>query len=275
MSSVESQLIDTRHAFDSVATDYDGPAGNNALIRHMRHALWNEIETLVPPGTRLLDLGCGTGLDAAYFGERGYRVVAIDWSPRMVERTRARIRDAGLGESVVARVIGIHEMDQLDGEKFACVYSDLGPLNCVPNLTTVARACANLLEPGGMMIASVIGRRCPWEALYFLSRFNPERARRRSRQGAVPVGLNGQTVWTRYFTPREFFREFAVQFELVRYRALGLFLPPPYLIHAYDRYRTLCTPLEWLDERLTWLPIVREAGDHFLITMRKREGVKA
>ncbi len=243
MSTVEAQLIDTRHAFDSVATDYDGPAGNNALIRRMRQALLHEIESLVPPGTRLLDLGCGTGLDAAYFGERGYRVVAIDWSPRMVERTRERILDASLGESVIAHALGIHELDQLDGETFDCIYSNLGPLNCVPNVATVARACANLLEPGGLMITSVIGRRCPWETLYFLSRRDPGRARRRGRQGAVPVSLNGHTVWTRYFTPREFFREFANHFELIRYRALGLFLPPPYLIHAYERYKALCLPL--------------------------------
>src|SRR5579884_1733673 len=146
MSTVEAHLIDTRHAFDSVAMVYDGPAGNNALIQRMRHALWREIESLVPPGARLLDLGCGTGLDAAHFGERGYRVVAIDWSPRMIELTRARIYDARLGESDVAHALGIHELDQLDGETFDCIYSNLGPLNCVPNLTTVARACASLLE---------------------------------------------------------------------------------------------------------------------------------
>src|SRR5581483_7706572 len=101
------------------------------------------------------------------------------------------------------------------------------------------------------------------------------RARRRSRRDAVPVGLNGNTIWTRYFAPREFFRDFAEQFELIRYRALGLFLPPPYLVHAYARYGRLCAPLEWLDDHLGGLPVLREAGDHFLISMRKREGVKA
>ena len=30
------QLLDTKRAFDSVAADYDGPTGNNALIQAMR-----------------------------------------------------------------------------------------------------------------------------------------------------------------------------------------------------------------------------------------------
>ena len=29
----ETQLLDTQRAFDSVAADYDGPKGNNALIQ--------------------------------------------------------------------------------------------------------------------------------------------------------------------------------------------------------------------------------------------------
>ncbi|TQT87338.1 SAM-dependent methyltransferase, partial [Xanthomonas perforans] len=35
------QLLETQRAFDSVAPDYDGPRGNNALIQRMRTTLWD------------------------------------------------------------------------------------------------------------------------------------------------------------------------------------------------------------------------------------------
>jgi len=47
-------------------------------------------------------------------------------------------------------------------------------------------------------------------------------------------------------------------------------LPPPYLIHWYQRARPLFTPLAWLDHHLGALPFLREAGDHFLMTLKKK-----
>ena len=84
--------------------------------------------------------------------------------------------------------------------------------------------------------------------------------------------LNGHQVWTRYFTPREFFRAFASDFDLTAYRGLGLLLPPPYLIHWYERLGVLFRPLGWLDDHLGALPLAREAGDHFLIVLTRRDG---
>ena len=82
--------------------------------------------------------------------------------------------------------------------------------------------------------------------------------------------LNGQTVWTRYYTPREFYRAFAGAFSLVQYRALNLFLPPPYLIGFYERAPRVNALLRRLDARLDGLPLLRDAGDHFLMVLQKR-----
>src|SRR5512135_293594 len=158
------QLHQTQRAFDSVAADYDGLLGNNPLIQHMRLRLWREVERRVPLNAhpplpaRLLDIGCGTGLDAAYFAGRGYEVLATDWSPQMVARTHARIIDSGLSDWVSVRLIGAQDLSQLRGEFFDGIYSDLGPLNCVPDLEDIARACASLLKPHGVLIVSVMGR---------------------------------------------------------------------------------------------------------------------
>ena len=59
-------MRDTQDAFDSVAADYDGPRGNNALIQDMRDEMWRWLGKTFVPGSWLIDLGCGTGLDAVH-----------------------------------------------------------------------------------------------------------------------------------------------------------------------------------------------------------------
>jgi SAM-dependent methyltransferase len=269
MHLTDAQLIDTQLAFDSVAADYDGPRGNNALIQHMRRRLQDTVLKEIPPGGSLLDLGCGTGLDAVDFARHGFRVVASDWSPRMVERTQARAAATGLESRVTAVHLGAQQLDRLD-DAFDGIYSNFGPLNCAPDLSAVAADCARLLRPGGKLIFSVIGRICPWELFHYLRRGRLKRAAVRAARRATAVSMNGHTIWTQYYFPREFHRAFARQFSLRSYRALGLLLPPPYLIDYYDRHRDGCERLGRLDDRIGTWPLLRNLGDHFLIVMLRR-----
>lgn len=262
------ELLETRAAFDSVAADYDGPRGNNALIQRMRATMWRMLERRFARDARLVDLGCGTGIDAVHLAETGRWVTATDWSPLMVERTAQRAAAAGVAERVRARGLGAQELAQLDGV-FDGAYSNFGPLNCVPDLEQLAMQCRRLLRPGGLLIFSVIGRICPWEYLYYRWR-RPERARIRRAVGPVAVSMNQHTIWTSYYRPQEFYAQFAQHFELLEYRALSLFLPPPYLVRWYEKFPRLLEFLGRIDDVAGAWPGLRNAGDHFLIVMRRK-----
>jgi SAM-dependent methyltransferase len=266
------RYLDTRAAFDGVAEAYKGPLGNNRLVQQMRVMLWREVCRVAAPGTRLLDLGCGTGHDAVYFARQDYSVTAIDWSSGMVAQTRRNADAAGLGERVRTAHLGIQELDRIREKGFGCIYSDLGALNCVNDLAAVADWSANILQPGGALVFSVIGRYCPWELAYYSLRGNFSRMRVRFARGEVPVGLNGGKVWTQYYSPAEFFRPFSASFAWRRCRALSLFAPPPYLLAGFERHPRLLGALGWLDNQLGGLPLLNRAGDHFLLVMTRQEG---
>jgi SAM-dependent methyltransferase len=265
----ELQLLETQRAFDSVAADYDGPRGNNELIQRMRLALWDAVPGELTAGGRLLDLGCGTGIDAVEFASRGFKVVATDWSPQMIGRTAARAAAQGLQSKVTALHLGVQQLHRLE-DAFDGIYSNFGPLNCAPDLPAVAAECARLLRPGGKLVFSVMGRICPWELLHYAVRGRFKRACVRAARGATAVGMNRHTIWTYYYLPGEFYRAFARHFSLDGYRALSLFMPPPYLVDYYRRHRAWCERLGRLDDRLGGLPLLRGMGDHFLIVMRRR-----
>jgi SAM-dependent methyltransferase len=264
-------LADTRAAFDSVAADYDGPRGNNALIQDMRREMWRWLDASFPRQSRLLDLGCGTGLDAVRMAERGHEVFATDWSPRMVERTAARAADARVSDRVHAAAIGAHELARIEGSSlFDGAYSNLGALNCLPDLTPVSRECSRLIKTGGRLVLTVIGRWCPWEIAHYGCRADWTRIKVRFARRMVPVRMNGHTVWTRYWTPTRLYRAFAREFSLVHCRALCLFAPPPYMTWLRDRHGAWLERLWRWDRRAGGWPLLRSLGDHFLIVMARR-----
>jgi SAM-dependent methyltransferase len=268
---MQRQLHETRDAFDSVAADYDGPRGNNALIQDMRSEMWRLLDATFAPGSRLIDLGCGTGLDAVRMARVGNHVTAADWSQRMVERTRERAEREQLAGSVQAITVGAHELSRVDGQaEFDGAYSNLGALNCVPDLAEMASQCARLLKPRARLLFSVIGRICPWEIGYYALKRNWGRLRVRFAAAMVPVSMNKRIVWTRYYTPREFYGAFERQFTLEHWRGLCVLAPPPYMTRLKERHLRLYEGLWRLDRQVAGWPLLRNMGDHFVIVMRKR-----
>ncbi|WP_144127337.1 class I SAM-dependent methyltransferase [Catellatospora sichuanensis] len=99
----------------------------------------------------LLEVGAGTGQDSRFFMDAGYEVVAVDLSPEMVARCRAK--------GVDARVADFLDLG-LPGESVDAVYA----LNCllhVPDadLPTVLDNIRGVLRPGGLFYVGVWGGR--------------------------------------------------------------------------------------------------------------------
>ena len=263
-------LADTQRAFDGVAPAYHRSNVENPLLASMRAHLWRAVERHVPAGCHLLDLGCGPGTDEEHFAGRGYRVTALDWAPAMVHEARQRVRSLGLHDRVDVLHLGIHEIDRLAPAMFDAACSNLGPLNCVPDLERAAQLIAARLRPGGVFVASAIGRVCPWEIAVYAARRDWRRLAVRYRREMTPVPLEGGIVWTRYYTPSAFACAFAgAGFEPIERRGLGVLTPPPYL-HAFaERHHRLVGALRRLEDVTGGWPGLSAMGDHFLIAMRK------
>jgi SAM-dependent methyltransferase len=269
--SVAVTLADeTRRAFDSVAADYHRSNVENVVLRGMRERTIAALLRNIPPVARLLDLGCGPGTDAESLAASGHWVTAVDASPRMVDEARRRVRDAGLADRVAIHHAGLESLDALPLAGFDAAYSNFGPLNCVDDLQSVARAVGRRLRGGGLLVASIIGRVCPWEIALYASRRDLDRIRVRFSRGPVAVPLNGHLVATQYYTPGEFERPFRhAGFRRVSLRALGLLAPPPYLQAFAARHPGLVRALERADDAVGGWPVLRGAGDHFLIVLRR------
>ena len=98
------------------------------------------------PGARVLELGCGSGRDAARMRERGFAVDATDATPAMVAKANERW---GLG----ARVMAFHELEAKAA--YAGVWAHASLLHCPrEGLPDVLARIDRALVPGGWFFAS-------------------------------------------------------------------------------------------------------------------------
>lgn len=111
-----------------------------------RHARLTAFLAMLPPGARILELGCGAGGDTAEMLARGFDVRATDGSPEMAEVASQR-----LGRPV--ETLLFHELDET--EAFDGVWANACLLH-VPReqLANVLALIWRALKPGGVFFAS-------------------------------------------------------------------------------------------------------------------------
>jgi SAM-dependent methyltransferase len=106
------------------------------------------------PGERVLDLGCGAGVDAFLAAQRvspGGSVVGVDMTPEMIERARRNAASSGV-TNVEFRE-GLIEAPPVEDASVDVVIS-----NCVislsPDKDAVFQAACAALRPGGRLVVS-------------------------------------------------------------------------------------------------------------------------
>ena len=264
------RVSDTARAFDAVAPEYHASNEANPILRHMRTRVMSVLNRHVQSGARVLDLGCGPGTDHLALVRAGYEVTALDASPDMAREASRRSAAMSSANRPTVLCHPIERLKDLHLAPFDAAFSNFGPLNCVSDLTHGASQIYAALKPGGVLVASVIGRVCPFEIALYLTRGAVARAFVRFRDDVVGVPLGDGTVWTRYLTPRRFVRTFTVAgFRPREHQGLGVVAPPPYLTAFARRHPGVVgTLLEW-DAFVGRWPVFREMGDHFLVVMQR------
>jgi ubiquinone/menaquinone biosynthesis C-methylase UbiE len=245
--------------FDRLAVRYDALWTTTPNGRAQRNLVWREMDRLFQKGERIIDIGCGTGEDAAHFVARGVTVYATDASPAMVKVAQAR-------GGFAAAVRSAEELAQIGGT-FDGAISNFGALNCVEDLPDVAAALSTLVRPGGHVAICLLGRFCAWETLYYALRLQFRKAFRRlvgHALACLSAGLPG--IMVHYPTAAEFRAAFAPDFELRRWTGIGLCVPPSYVKLPAPLVSVLAT----FDRLLARMPLLRALADHRLFLLVRK-----
>ncbi len=270
--------------FDSLADSFDDELPDSRLLRKR---IWHHLPDYLNNCRHLLELGCGTGVDALQFAERGIKVTATDSSPKMLSKLREKAGRHPQGVYITPRLLDMNHLPSArdfiaeiesspEGSalRYDVVFTNFGAINCVGDLNKLAGFLWDALNENGYFIAVVMNRCCPIEIAYHLLRLQPKKAFRRFTDGR-PVSLgNGESVEVWYPTPRAFSRQCTPYFTRVATYGVGVFLPPPYLTGKIEQKERLQSALFRHESRIADLYPATVMSDLYLIVLQKASGKK-
>jgi SAM-dependent methyltransferase len=163
--------------YDDVAARYDIEVDGFGDNGRLRDVFRRRVSALAGVGSSILDFGCGTGSDAAWYAAQGHRVIAYDISSGMVDVLRSRCAATIREGRIVALAGGLNVLREelAQTAPVGAIAANFAVLNHVRDLSPLFRELSSHLAPGGVLVASVLNpfyqydmkSRWWWKGLFF------------------------------------------------------------------------------------------------------------
>lgn len=256
--------------FDTVAEEYDRREADNPIVQLMRKRSLETLDRAFPVGSTLLDVGCGTGTEAMWLGQRGRTLFAVDSSLRMLEVLSRRATAADLRVSTRLLCAGdlMTLADELGDASFDGAYSSFGALNTEAALEPPLAALSRLVRPGGRIVLGVMNRWCIAEMVVLAAGGRARQALRRARP-SLRVGTGAGSIDVSYPSWRRLRRALSPRFRVISLEALPLLLVP-YAWPALSTHPRVYRAISLLDGMLAPHRPFAWLGDHLLVVAERQ-----
>lgn len=255
-------------AFSRQSGGFDKSDNENEILKWMRSRVRDCAIHLWKPGDSILELNAGTGLDALFFAEKGFRVHATDNAPGMLNAIKDKIDKYGVQDKITTQRCSFLELNKLIPQRFDHIFSNFGGLNCTDKLDSVIQSLEPLLKPGGTVTLVIMPPICPWELLYFL-KGNFKLAFRRLNKKGTSSHLEGLNFTTWYYSPAEVKSMLGKNYSTLSITGLGIVVPPPFLEHFPLKYPNIFRRLASIEKSISAKAPFYSWADHFIITAKK------
>ncbi|MCO6437096.1 MAG: methyltransferase domain-containing protein [Phycisphaerae bacterium] len=150
-----------RAYYDEFAGVYDTKHGVSGAGQAYNFRTYYEpfLTRHVPAGSRVLELGCGTGVYTRWLTDRGCTVTAMDISPAMIEQARKRSPDATYVVGDCERPL--EHLPEEDRRDAFDIILGINTFSYYPNKESALKGYYNLLKPGGRIVFIDMNGTCP------------------------------------------------------------------------------------------------------------------
>ncbi|MDV3308530.1 MAG: class I SAM-dependent methyltransferase [Cyclobacteriaceae bacterium] len=258
--------------FDHIAPTHSTLFKHTVISQLQRKRVWRYLEQITPElnGLEILELTCGTGDDAALFGERGVSLIATDLSEEMLKVTQQRVKQYSLQNKISSCYIDVDTFDEtVFNKKFDLIFSNFNGINCVSPtaLQKLLQKIPSIMAPGGRLVAVVMPKRCLWETFHFALKLNFAKAFRRWTDKPVLAEAE-QGVRTWFYQPSRIVRWAGESFRKVRTMPVGITIPPGFLEKFFSRRKRTLFKLYSLEKKLSRFAFLASFSDHYIIDLQ-------
>ena len=220
-----------RSAYDRIAPRYDDSVGRHAVSRRAKRLALEVIKEVTPPGGRLLDVGCYTGIEALLLAQQGYRVLGIDLSPEMVRNAQLKAKKWRIEDRARFQAMRASDVSRLQGDPLApfdTAYSVYGTLNLEPEIGRFKEGLLPILRSHARFVCGLLNPTVFYELIFapLVGKFHGYR-KLPKRAVKTSIGLGEDTVETFLYSADEFEAIMAPEFNLERVVGLHILYPPP------------------------------------------------
>ena len=258
-------------AFTSQSGIFDELYSGNTIVSYKRRRVRDHVLHYLTPGGSILELNSGTGEDALFFAQNGFKVHATDISTGMQAQLRKKIAMNAEQDKVSTELCSYTNLHQLKNKgPYDLIFSNFAGLNCTNELDKVLASFNDLLKPGGMITLVVLPRFCLWETLLlFKGKFRTAFRRFFSSEGSS-AHIEGTYFKCWYYNPSYITKRLKDQFNLLGIEGLCTIVPPSYIEGFAEKYPALYSFLKRNEDRLKSSWPWKVIGDYYIISMRKK-----
>jgi len=254
-------------AFSKQSQHYDEDDRANPILQDMREQVYAHVNMYLKPGSSILELNAGTGIDAVHFAASGHRVHATDLSTGMISQIMTKIHLPIVQDRLTCQQLSYDQLNLVDGRKFDYVFSNFGGLNCIQDLGNVTKHLVPLLNAEGFATFIIMPPVSLWELTWIL-KGNLRQAFRRLHKNGVKAHLEGEFFETYYHSLKKIKNAFGPQFKLIRTEGLCSVSPPPSPAEFVVKHPKLYKTLRRLDSWVRHVPPFNRWADHLIVTFK-------
>lgn len=255
-----------KRAFSKQSAHYDEDDGINVILHSWRQQVYAHVDALLKPGSRILELNAGTGIDAVHFVKNGHTVHCTDISEGMIQQIEGKRRDFQFESKLTCELCSFDDLDKIRGT-FDFIFSNFGGLNCIDRLGKVTTQLSRFLNPGGLVTWVVMPPVSLWELSWILKGHRRSALRRFQKDGAL-AHLEGEYFRTYYHSFGSIVEAFGGDYKLVAVEGLGALSPPPAEVGFPSRRPELYKFLCGLDKSFRKVFPFNRWADHLIITVK-------
>jgi ubiquinone/menaquinone biosynthesis C-methylase UbiE len=145
----------------SIADRYDQFVADTPLC-DLDSSLLKEIFPVTESDVTILDLGCGSGRSAVPLAERGYKVVGVDLSLRMLAVMMGKTITHGQILPIRCNLVDLDCLRDQSVDHAICMFSTLGMIQGSAHRQSCLQHVSRIVRPGGRFVIHVHNR---WAAL--------------------------------------------------------------------------------------------------------------